>query len=245
MRIAFLYLALALVLLWLPLGLLLGRRRRRELSHPERSNLVTLPLLLRSPWAWVDLIRAGVGAWVLANRIFLPVVGPVPKTTIYLAVGLQLAALLFSVWLQVMATGSRRLRLAPLFYLLGLTVVLLPWQASLFGVALGLTLTGMLGQWRVVFWIMPVCLGAACALFRSINFVSVAVPLAYLIPALLGVRPERPLAWVFSRSRGKSARTEEPREHRHHHHSRPRPIADGRSTISVKYSAARGSFGSD
>lgn len=241
----FLYLALALALLWLPTGLLLGRRRRRELRTTDRDNLVSLPGLMRSPWAWLDLARAGAGAWLLSTKIFLPTVGPVAKQAVYIALAVQLGALLFGVWLQVMATGSRRLRLAPLFYLFGLTALLAPWQVSLFGVALALTLTGMLGQWRSVFWIMPVCLAAAAALFRSFGIMSVFMPILYLIPGLLGVRPERPLAWIFSRTRAPRLQREESSSRRHHRRSRSLEAAVRRAPITVKYSETRGSYGSD
>ncbi len=243
----YLYLALALLLLWLPVGLLVGHRRRRELRKSDRDNVVSLPALMRSPWAWFDLFRAGAGAWLVSTKIFLPPTGPVSKQAVYIALAVQLCALLFGVWLQVMATGSRRLRLAPLFYLFGLTALLAPWQVSLFGVALAVTLTGMLGQWRSVFWIMPVCLAAAAALFRSFGIMSIFMPILYLVPGLLGVRPERPLAWICSRAGIRRLRVEDSSSSsgRHYHRSRLPDAPVRRRPISVKYSESRGSFGSD
>jgi hypothetical protein len=228
-----LYLALALVLLWLPTGLCIGRRRRRELREPARDAQVGLPTLLATPWAWIDLIRAGCGSWLLVFNIALPDLlqvlhvplvpnAPIPMQYQVGWIAFQLGSLLVAVWIQVMITGARRVRLAPLFFILGVALGLLSWKVYTFGGILGLTLTGMLGRWRAVFWIMPVTLTAAAALFRSLNALSALVPVLCLVPALLGVRPERPLAWLLSRRLNQPIRTEE-RRHRRHRRSTTAP----------------------
>lgn len=199
MRIATLYLALALALLWFPTAFFLGRRRRRELRNPTRSDLITLPSLLCSPFSWIDLFRAAGGTLILTHLAVIP-----PNralTPVESAIGLAIFALplVISSWVQTMVTGSRWLRLAPLFFLLGIAATALPWEVVLFGSLLGLTLTGMLGRWRFVFWILPACLIAASVLFRQIGIPSLLVPILFGIPALLDLNPNRPLAWVSAR----------------------------------------------
>lgn len=214
MRIDYLYLSLAMALLWLPLALLLRRRVRRDLRNPARGVLVSLPTLLRSPWAWVDLFRAAGGLWVLiylAVQPLPPPAKPSPTAILLLRIGIPLV-LLIGVWIQVMITGSRRLRLAPLFYLIGIMSILLPWQISLFGGLLGITLTGMLRRWKLVFWLMPGTLIAAAVLFRQIGIPIALTAVLYVLPGLLGLRTERPLSWVFTQVRSHTA--DKPHRHR-------------------------------
>lgn len=223
MRIDYLFLTLAVVLLWLPLAALLGRRVRRELRNPARGSLVTLPALLCSPWAWFDLLRAGGGMWLLIHQVVpksLPTDTPPSQTAIWALRVAVPCALLLGAWSQTMLTGSRRLRLAPLFYLFGITVVLLPWQISLFGGVLGFTLTAMLRRWQLVFWLLPATLLAAAALFRMLNLAVALIAVLYVLPGLLGLRPERPLAWVFSQARSFRVDDQKPRRHRHRHDRR-------------------------
>jgi hypothetical protein len=232
MRLSYPYLLLALVLLWLPLALLLGRHRRRELRNPARGALVTLPSLLRSPWAWFDLLRAGGAVWVMLHLIQLPLL-PTDKPQSHHAslvlVGGQLLALALGVWIQTMGTGSRRLRLAPLFYLLGITIALLPWQVWLFGGALGLALTGMLRRWQVVFWLLPASLLAMAALFRTLELKVAFVAALYVLPGLLGLRHERPLSWVFTPVRDIPVEEKQPRRRRRHRNENGGPeLNDGR-----------------
>jgi hypothetical protein len=212
MRISYLHLLLALVLLWLPLALLLGRRRRRDLRNPGRSMLVTLPALLTSPWAWFDMVRACAGAWLLLRQVVELL--PRAKPSLYEVMGAQLGVLLVGVWIQIMATGSRRLRLAPLFYLLGITIALVPWQVSLFGGLLGLILTCMLRRWYLAFWLMPVTLLAATALFGTHEPAVGMTLVLFGLVALISVQPERRLSWVFAEPDGYSVE-EQPRRRRH------------------------------
>lgn len=233
MRVDPLYLSLALVLLWLPLALLLGRRRRRELRNPAGSALVTLPALLASPWSWLDLIRAAGGTWLLAHKVLLPPTAPLRTIDVLAGLLVQMLPLIPAVWIQVMLTGSRRLRLAPLFFAIGIAAIILPWQVSIFGGVLAFTLTGMLRRWRVIFWIMPVCLVGTAALFRMVSIACVLVPLLFVLPALLGVRPERPLSWVFNRARAldpKDGHRSDRRRRRRSRHTDARPGDDRRAT---------------
>jgi len=202
MRIEPLYLALAIVLLWLPTALFLGRRRRRELRVPDRESGLTILSLLASVWSWIDLLRAGAGAWILVYLAIRPPLLSGPSTLCSI---LQVAVLGLGVWSQTMLTGSFRLRLAPLCYLVGLSVALLPWQVSLFGGVLGLTLAAMMSQWIMAFWILPVTLVAASVLFQKTGMLNLLLPAVYLVAAILSVRPERPIAWVYSRKRVDSA----------------------------------------
>jgi hypothetical protein len=201
MRIALLLLAPALVLLWLPTALLIGHHRRRRLRNSECKSGATLPNLLRSPWTWVDFCRAALGAWLLANLAILPPTDPDSGTARILCMLLVLGVLFAGVVAQTLLTGSRHLRIAPLFYLVGLAAGVLPWQLSVFGGLLALTLTGMTGQWILAFWIMPLSLGAAAMLFRQLAPMNILMPALFLVPAILGIHPVHPLSWIYARAR--------------------------------------------
>ena len=113
MSLDYLYLALTVALLWFPLALLLSRRMRRELRDSARKELVTLPALLRSPWAWIDLLRTTAAMGLLIYFV-LPRFTPAEPTRAdnLLLLGARLLPPLVGVWIQTMITGSRRLRLA-------------------------------------------------------------------------------------------------------------------------------------
>ena len=203
MRIDPLSLLLALVLLWIPTALFIGRRRRHNLCVSDRRRTgVTFLGLLYSVWTWVDLTRAGLGAWVLANLAVLPPLPTEPSsgTGRHLCTVIVLGVLFLGVWSQTMLTGSRHLRLAPLGYLVGIAAAMLPWQIAVFGIMLGLCLTGMTGYWILSFWILPITLGAFVALFRQLGLINILVPPLFLIPAIMGVRPNFPLSWIYART---------------------------------------------
>lgn len=199
MRIALLFLAPAILLLWLPTALLIGRRRRRNLRGSKRNAAVALPALLRSSWSWVDFLRAALGAWLLANLAILPPTEPDSSTGRILCPFLVLGVLFAGVVAQTLLTGSRHLRIAPLFYLVGLAAGVLPWQLSVFGGLLGLSLAGMTGQWILSFWIMPLSLGGAAMLFRQLAPMNILMPALFLVPAILGAHPLHPLKWIYAR----------------------------------------------
>jgi len=199
MRIALLFLAPALVLLWLPTALLIGRRQRRNLRGLKRNAAVSLPALLRSIWSRVDFLRAALGAWLLAHLAILPPTDPDSGTGRIFCTLLVLGVLFAGVVSQTLLTGSRHLRIAPLFYLVGLAAGVLPWQLSVFGCLLGLSLAGMTGQWILAFWIMPLSLGAAAMLFGQLSPMNILMSALFLVPAILGAHPLHPLTWIYAR----------------------------------------------
>lgn len=225
MRIYYFHLLLALVLLWMPLAVLLGRRRRRDLRNPARGVLVTVPALLACPWAWFDLVRASVGAWLLMQQAVEALAFDDPAR--WAVLGVQMAVLLVGVWVQIMGTGSRHVRLAPLFYMLGLTTALVPWQVALFGGLLGFALTGMLRRWNLVFWLMPLTLLAATALFRTVEPAAVIILVLFGLVALVGLQEHRRLSWIFAEPQGFALEEDQPRRH----HRRRRVETGGRVSI--------------
>jgi len=199
MRIAPLYLALALILLWWPTALLIGQRRRGKLHASERNASGAIPGVLRSFWFWLDLARASAGAWIMANRAVLPLISSEPAVGQNLRTAIVFSVLLLGVISQTLLSGSRRVRLAPLSYLVGIACVLLPWQVSTFGIALGITLAGMLRYWFLLFWLLPLALGAMAALYGQLAIGTLLVPVLYIIPGILGLHPDHPLTWLYDR----------------------------------------------
>lgn len=213
--------ALALALLWLPTGICLSRHRRHKLLSPERNLQISAIGMLASVWSWVDLLRAWAGAWYLGRFVQVADLAqafgheiteenPLPPHWAAIWQVFLLGAFSLGVWHQVMLTGSRHLRLAPLFYLLGLGAGLLPWNVALFGSVLGLALTGLVGNRAFTFWLMPVAIAGIAVLYRTIGLYSALVPALYGLVAFLGLRPNHPLAWLMALRFAHQIRLEEP-----------------------------------
>lgn len=199
MRIAPLFLALALILLWWPTALLIGQRRRGKLHASERNAAGAIPGILRSFCSWLDLARASAGSWLLANHAVLPLFSSETAVGQNLRTAVVLSVLFVGALSQTLISGSRRVRLAPLSYLVGIACALLPWQVSTFGIALGITLAGMLRYWFLLFWLLPLSLGAMAALYGQLAVSTLLVPVLFLVPGILGLHPNHPLAWLYDR----------------------------------------------
>jgi hypothetical protein len=200
MHIDFQFLIAAIVLLCAPLGLVIGRRRRKALVEREHHSLVSLPDLLISPWSWLDLARALGASWMLLYKVVVPGSTPMRPTEMLLGAVVQIAPLVVGTVLQIVVTGSLRVRLAPLFYIIGITVLMVSWPVALFGLLLGLALTGMLRHWRLIFWLMPPCLMGAAMLFHENAINAGLVALLYFLPALLSLNPGVKLVWAVFRT---------------------------------------------
>lgn len=189
----------ALVLLWTPLGLLVGGKLRRKLSFPDRNERVRLRHVLQSGWSWLDLLRTFGGAYLLTEwAVRTPVA---PEAHGWPALLVKVAVLAIGVTLQVFVTGRRWLHLAPLFYLLGLAAAVAPWPVALFGGLLALAMSGLVDWFGAVLLLLPPCLIATAYFFGGL------APLP-LLPAgfSLGLAAysfiaRRPLVWVASRVR--------------------------------------------
>jgi|GEM_PF-5726864 len=199
MRIAPLFLALALILLWCPTALFIGHRRRGTLHASERNASGAFPGILRSFWSWLDLARATAGSWILAHHAVQPMFPSEPGLGQTLRTAVVFSVLLLGTLSQTLLTGSRRVRLAPLGYLVGIACALLPWQISTFGLALGITLAGMLRYWFLLFGLLPLSLGAMAALYGQLAIGTLLVPVLFLVPGILGVHPDHPLTWLYDR----------------------------------------------
>lgn len=210
LAISWLPLLAAVLVLWTPLVLFVGRRLRRKLTFPERNYCVGMNHLLLSPWSWLDLLRAGAGAWVLVHvaikvAVIKQTVGGrvFDHTNPYPALGLQVAILGIGVLLQLFATGNALIRVAPLFYLLGIALGVAPWEMAVFGGLLALTIGGLV-RWPLgVFLFLPVCYAGFAFLFRQLS------PL-YLVPAALSgfafvcsLLIDRPLAWLVTHTQAR------------------------------------------
>ncbi len=208
--INWLYLILSTVVLWTPLVLFVGRRLRKKLTYPERNYCVGMNHLLLSPWSWLDLLRSGAAAWVLVHlAVKVTVIKQtvalrvIDQTNPYPALGLQVAILGIGVLLQVFATGNVLIRVAPLFYLMGVAIGVAPWQMAVFGGLLALTIGGLV-RWPLgVFLFLPVCYAGFAYLFKQLS------PL-YLVPAALSgtafvcsMLIDRPLAWLVTHTQAR------------------------------------------
>lgn len=187
----------AMALLWLPLVWFVGPVLRKKLTFAERNESVTILHLLASPWSWVDLARSGAGAWlltVLAVRV--PETGGSPYPALAIKVVIVAVG---TVW-QMFATHDVRVRVAPLFYIVGIAAGLAPWPVAVFGGALGLTLAGLIGRPWTAFLLLPVAYAGAAHFFGGLVPLHLVPALLCLLPLAYCVQGERPLSWLATRT---------------------------------------------
>ena len=199
MSLSWPYFLAALVLLWTPLIRCLGRSRRRHLLHPECNGHISPAALLVVGWNWLDMVRAGAGAWVLVTYAILPPLDT--KESALPSIIARVIVLGIGVGVQAIGNNTRFDRLmAPIFYLLGFSVVLLPWQTAVFGGLLALVLADMLRGWIHLFWLMPVCLVAGLKLFGDLGVPALMSAALWAIPGALSlIHPNYYSLWVPAR----------------------------------------------
>lgn len=188
----------AMALLWLPLVWFVGPVLRKKLTFAERNQSVTILHLLASPWSWVDLVRTGAGAWVLTGMAVQ--VPEVRDASPYPALAIEAVIIAVGAVSQMYATRDVRVRVAPLFYTIGIAAGVAPWQVAVFGGALGLTLAGMIGRPWTAFLLLPVAFVGAAFFFGGLVPLHLVPALLCLLPLAYCVQGERPLSWLVTRT---------------------------------------------
>lgn len=198
MKVDPLSLALALVLLWTPVMLFVRQSMRDRLKNPIRNRSATIGRMLLTPLNWIDLARAAGGVWVLRELAITiePGISGLGAPVFLVQAGVLAIGVLFqSIW-----HDEELIVLGPLFYIAGATGLLVSWQVGLFSILLGVTLAQMFSRLSWMFTIVPVLSVVFARLFGGIG-----VPLAvaaglYLLPLLIAIGGQTPVALMHSRS---------------------------------------------
>jgi len=198
MNIDPLSLALALVLLWTPIMLFVPQAMRDRLKNPIRNRSATMGRMLRTVMNCVDLARAAGGFWVLHRLAITIEPGVTGVGTLVLI--LQGAILAVGVLFQTIWHDEELIILGPVFYIAGATFLLISWQVGLFAIVLGITLAQMLKRVAWLFMIVPFLFVVFAKMFGGLGM-SLAVACGlYVLPLLIAIGAQMPLAVMHSRS---------------------------------------------
>lgn len=182
----YLFLGIALLALWLPTAVVLTRPAREKIRQASRRQDDGLLSLLRSPYSWIDLIRSAGGAWLAKESVFHFSAGQDDLALVFLAA--QALLFLVAVLAQTLWLGSPVRFIGPLFFLLGLTLVVSGPKVGGFALALGLTCALMTRRLSLAFLFVPAFLVVFGKLFGQFG-------LSLLVNAAIFVLP---LALAFS-----------------------------------------------
>jgi len=198
MKVDPLSLAIALVLLWTPVMLFVRESMRDRLKNPIRNRSATIGRMLLTPLNWIDLARAAGGVWVLRELAITVDPGVTGVATLVLFV--QAGVLAIGVLFQTIWHEEELIVLGPLFYIAGATVLLVSWQVGLFSVLLGVTLAQMFSRLSWMFTLVPVLSVVFAKLFGGIGITLAVAGGLYLLPLLIAVGAQTPVALMHSRS---------------------------------------------
>ena len=190
MRIQWALMVLCLILLVPPLPLSASLRR---FLKSRRNPTASLRSLLRTWQNWVDLLRAGAGAYLLTE--FVVQMNPEIPESGTKALVLEGAVLGLALLFQTVRLGQGVQLVAPIFYLCGFTVALGGYAAGGFAVFVGWLFT--IGGKNPVYQlpIMGVALLAAGYLLDLNLRLLLACGLIF-VPLVLAFLSRRPLSLV-------------------------------------------------
>lgn len=198
MKVDPLLLALALVLLWTPIMLFVRRPMRERLKNPIRNRSATIGRMLLTPINWIDAARAAGGIWVLHELAITVEPGVVGLGTLVLL--FYAGALAIGVLFQTIWHDEELIVVGPLFYLAGATVLLVSWQVGLFSILLGVTLAQMFNRLSWMFALIPVLSLVFARLFGGLGIALAVAAGLYVLPLLIAIGAQTPLALMHSRS---------------------------------------------
>ena len=212
------YLIVSLLLLWLPrpwlhAGLHVIRSRHRSRSAIEDSN----PRNLRQPgdrsiWLreelvkgrnYFDLLRGSIGSWSVMNFCFsLPPASGAPSSDRWMVFALQTGVFLVAVLIQMIRWNGRIALIAPIFFLLGLTVGVCSWQVALYAAVLVWALNSALPNPEAFLFVQAVALAGFSALFLGTITVRTLLGASLIfLPVIISLLAREPLMLKIKRPR--------------------------------------------
>jgi hypothetical protein len=154
--------------------------------------------MILTPLNWIDLARAAGGVWVLRELAITIEPGVTSAGALVLVV--QSGVLAVGVLFQTIWHDEELIVLGPLFYIAGATVLLVSWQVAVFSILLGVTLAQMFSRLSWMFMLVPVLLLVFAKLFGGIGITLAVAGCLYLLPLLIAIGAQTPVAFMHSRS---------------------------------------------
>lgn len=191
-------LALALLLLWAPIMLLVRQSMRDRLKNPIRNRSATIGRMLLTPLNWIDFVRAGAGTWVLREIALTIDPGVIGLGTLLLVVHAAIFAI--GMLLQTIWHDEELIVMGPLFYLAGVSGLLVSWQVALFAILLGVTLAQMFNRLSWLFLVVPVLFLVFSKLFGGLGLSMALAAGLYVLPLLIASSAQTPVAFMHGKS---------------------------------------------
>jgi hypothetical protein len=183
MNLAYVFMPVGILFLGVPATALCSTKVRARLRQPARRRESGMTSLARTPINWVDLVRAGIGAWLIQNALSSARSGQDDLALIFLAV--QIALVSIAVLVQTVRLGRPMHVTGPLFFLSGLALVLCGPLVAGFALALGLSCALMLRRLGLVFAFVPPGLLVFGYLFGQLGIMTIVIAGAFALPLFL------------------------------------------------------------
>lgn len=198
MKVDPLSLALALLLLWTPIMLFVRQSMRDRLKNPIRNRSATIGRMILTPLNWIDMARAATGLWVLRELGVTIEPGVLGLGMLMLLV--YAGVLAIGVLFQTIWHDDELIIMGPIFYIAGATVLLVSWQVGLFAILLGVTLAQMFGRLSWLFTFVPFLFLVFAELFGGLGLSLAIAAGLYLLPMLIAVGAQTPVAFMHGKS---------------------------------------------
>jgi hypothetical protein len=159
------------------------KEKMRNVARRREDCLKALGRLATTPVNWIDLARAGAGAWIIQHAFSSVKPGQDELALTYLVAKIAVIALCAvaqTIWLD------RPLRvIGPLFYLTSLVFIFCGPLVAGFAVTLGFGCALILRHLSLLFILVPGGLLGFGALFGELSPTSIVVTAAFALPAFL------------------------------------------------------------
>ena len=180
MNLAYIFMPVGILFLGVPATALCSSKVRARLRQPARRRESGMTSLARTPLNWVDLVRAGIGAWLIQNALSSARSGQDDLALIFLVV--QVALISIAVLIQTIRLGRPMRVTGPLFFLSGLALVLCGPLVAGFALALGLSCALMLRRLGLVFAFVPPGVLVFGYLLGQLGIMTIVIAGAFALP---------------------------------------------------------------
>lgn len=172
-----------------------GKRRRR--SPTEERDKTDVSLKLKDELAkvrnWIDLVRALIGGIALTHVCFSVAPDAAKGVSVQILV-IESVILVVAVLIQTIRLENRFSLVAPVFFILGLSIAIIGWKAAVFAIVGVWTLNLVLpsaGVFLFFFAVLEICFGF---LLKGAALTSVALAAGLsMLPVIFSAVTKRPL----------------------------------------------------
>jgi len=169
--------------LGIPTTIFSTAKLREKLRQSARRHESGMTSLARSSVNWIDLLRAGMGAWIIQKVLPTSSAGQDDLALTFLVA--QVAIFTFAVVAQTIWIQRPICVIGPLFFLSGLAFILCGPIVAGFALALSLGCALMLRRLSLAFLFVPASLLIFAALFGRIGIMTIVTAGAFALPAFL------------------------------------------------------------